>query len=190
MKRYIVWFTLLFYLFSVPSTLYAAVSATAAEPSVYDTIHNGGGVDKAPPTSPSSNEAVKQDSPSLFSLLFKFIGSFILVVLLLFGLMRFLSKRTRLLQSNGPILPMGGYMLGNNRSVQVVLVGQTIYILGVGESVTLLKEIPQGEEYQHLLEGYESQTDTISTLTNDVKKKWNVVFNKHLKNMDQENGEE
>ena len=42
-------------------------------------------------------------------------------------------------------------MLGNNRSVQVILVGQTIYIVGVGEDVNLIRAIPQGEEYQHLL---------------------------------------
>jgi flagellar protein FliO/FliZ len=189
MKRYMAILILFFILYPIPSATFASGSSLmAADSSVYDTIQKGA-VDKAPSSSPSK-EAYQDQSTSLLPLLLKFIVSFLFVILLLVVLMRFLSKRTRLLQSNGPVLPIGGHMLGQNRSVQVILIGQTIYILGVGETVQLIRAIPQGEEYQHLLEGYESQSDGISTLTKDVKQKWNRVFHKHMRNMDHENGEE
>lgn len=83
-------------------------------------------------------------------------------------------------------------MLGNNRSLQVVLIGQTIYIIGVGETITLIRSISQGEEYQHLLESYENQADGLSPkwFPQEPQKIWDSVFRKYIQKMQQENGEE
>jgi flagellar protein FliO/FliZ len=186
MKCFMVFFVLFFNLISFQSTIYAAGSTSAGDPSVYDSIHKG----EKKSTSPTP-KIVDSQSPSIFPLFIKFILSFILVIGLLFVLLRFLSKRGRL-QTNGPVLPLGGHMLGNNRSVQVVLIGQTIYIIGVGETISLLRSLSHGEEYQHLLESYENQAETLPSkwIMKDSKKIWNSVFQKHLKKMRHENGEE
>ncbi|MDV2887606.1 flagellar biosynthetic protein FliO, partial [Alkalihalophilus pseudofirmus] len=112
----------------------------------------------------------------------KFIISFAFVIVLLFGLLRFLSKRNRGLPASGPIVPLGDFQLGNNRSLKVLLIGQTIYIVGVGETVTLLRTITQGEEYQHLLESLENQEEEAAGkwLPQDTKKVWTSVFQKKL----------
>jgi flagellar protein FliO/FliZ len=185
MKRTMFLFVLFFYLFSFQPTIFAAGSTSAGGHSVYDAIQKGG---ETP--SPPSTKVVDSQSSSLFPLFIKFIVSFVLVIGLMIGLLRFLSKRSRLLQSNGPVLSIGGHMLGNNRSLQVVLIGQTIYILGVGETITLIRSISQGEEYQHLLESFESQAEGQSPqwLTMDSVKKWNSSFRKHIQNMNQRNG--
>jgi flagellar protein FliO/FliZ len=189
MKRIMFFFVLFFYLFSFQPTMFAAGSASSGDPSVYDSIHKG---EKKTPASPTPTKAVDSQSPSLFPLFIKFIVSFVLVIGLLIVVLRFLSKRGLVMQSNGPVLPLGGHVLGNNRSLQVVLIGQTIYIIGVGETVTLIRSISQGEEYQHLLEGYENQAEAQPSkwLTKDPKKIWDTVFQKHVHKMQQENREE
>lgn len=187
MKRYFLFFLLFLMLFSHPPTIFAAGSAS--DPSVYDTIHKG----EKNSSPPVQNRVVNDESsPSLFPMFIKFIFSFAFVIVLLIVLLRFLSKRTRMFKTNGPILPLGGYALGNNRSVQMMLIGQTIYVLGVGDSVTLLCSITQGEEYQHLLNGYEEQAEgfPIKWPGGNQQKKWSQVLHKYIQNIRHENGEE
>ena len=87
---------------------------------------------------------------------------------------------------------MGGQHLGKDRSLQILLIGQTIYIIGVGEEVTLVRTISQGEEYQHLLETVENQAEIPQPnwLPKDPKKLFNDTFEKYLKKMKQGNGGE
>ncbi|WP_042355948.1 flagellar biosynthetic protein FliO [Bacillus rubiinfantis] len=190
MKRIMSLFAIVFYLLSYQSAALATgVTITAAgEPSVYDTIKKG-----EKQSSPVKND-VKDSGSSIFSLFIKFIFSFILVIFLLFVLLRYLAKRNRPLSANGPIIPLGDYVLGNNRSVQLLLIGQTIYVVGVGDSVTLLRTISQGEEYQHLLESLETQEEqgTVSPLSlkQDTKNVWNSIFQKQLNLMKKRHEEE
>lgn len=188
MKRSIFFFVLLFYLFSNQPTTLAAGYSSASDHSVYDAIHNG--TDKTP--SPSKTKVVDSASSSIFPLLLKFIFSFILIIGLLLALLRFLSKRSGHLQSNGSVIPLGSHMLGNNRSLQVLLIGQTIYIVGVGETVTLIRTISQGEEYQHLLESFENQPEEFSPKWDlkETGKAWSSVFQKQLQKIRHKNREE
>ena len=185
MKRFFTLFAFVFYLFSYQPIAFALVHTAAGEPSVYDTIQKG--------EQPASHSAKKtgDSGSSIFSIFIKFIVSFVFVIFLLFVLLRFLSKRSRQIPSGGPILPLGDHALGNNRSVQVLLIGQTIYIVGVGETVTLLRTISQGEEYQHLLESLENQEEEPlpKWLPSDTKRKWDTVFQKHIKNIKKHHGE-
>jgi len=188
MKRFMSIIALFFYLFSFQPTIFAADSTSSGEISAYDSIQKG----EEKKTSPSSTKVADSGSPTVFPLFIKFIFSFILVLVLLIGLLRFLSKRSRQIQSNGIVLPLGGHVLGNNKSLQVLLIGQTIYIVGVGENVTMIRSISQGEEYQHLLESYEHQAEgnNPNWLAKGSLKGWNTIFRKHLQNMRKENGEE
>ncbi|WP_052353716.1 flagellar biosynthetic protein FliO [Neobacillus jeddahensis] len=187
MKRLTLVCIVFFYLCSNMPTAFAAGSKAAGDSSVYDTIQNGDKQDSTP-----SKNVEDSQSPTIFPLFLKFIFSFALVIVLLYLLMRFLSKRNRMMQSNGPVLPIGSHTLGNNRSLQVLLIGQTIYIVGVGETVTLIRTISQGEEYKYLLENIENQgeTQTPNWLNLDSKMNWNSIFGKHLKSMKKDNGEE
>ncbi|WHY94181.1 flagellar biosynthetic protein FliO [Neobacillus cucumis] len=187
MKYTMILFIILCSLITFQSTTFAAESNSAGDSSIYNTIHNG----KENPKS-QAVKTVDIGTPSLFPLFAKFIVSFILVIGLLVVLLRFLSKRGSMMQTTGPILPIGGQVLGNNRSLQVVLIGQTIYIFGVCESITLLRTISQGEEFQQILKSFENQVEVPSTkdLIDDSKKVWNTVFGKHLQKIRQENGEE
>jgi flagellar protein FliO/FliZ len=167
-------------LFSFQSTIYAEGSTSTEEPTVYDTLKKEEGK-----SVPASSNTVEGTSPTIFPLFMKFLLSFILVIGLLLLLLRYLSRRNGLIQSSGPVLPLGGHHLGNNKSVQVILIGQTIYVVGVGENINLLRSIEKGEEYQHLLESYENQSEGISSkwLSSDPNKAWISVLQKHLQKM-------
>ncbi|WP_318507763.1 flagellar biosynthetic protein FliO [Bacillus sp. T3] len=173
MKRFIVFLILIYSLFSYQSTSFASDSTSDGETSVYDAIQKG-----EKQTTPKSTKDVDSQSTTLFPSMIKFFVSFIFVIGLLYFLMRFLSKRNRPFQGNGPILSLGGQSLGNNRSLQVVLLGQTIYIIGVGETISLIRTIEKGEEYQSLLEGFENQAEVLTPkwLTLDSKKNGTLCF--------------
>lgn len=65
-------------------------------------------------------------------------------------------KKGRLLQKNKVVQNLGGTNVGSSKSVQVVKVGNQLFIIGVGENVQLLSEIT-GQEKQQLLTQYEEQ---------------------------------
>ncbi|WEG11231.1 flagellar biosynthetic protein FliO [Pullulanibacillus sp. KACC 23026] len=187
MKRSCVVIAILLYLFSFHSTSYAAGLVASGDPSVYETIHSDNGKTQAP-----STQTADHQSSSIFPLFLKFIVSFIVVIGLLFLALRYLTKRDKSLQSSGPIISLGGQSLGNNRSLQVLLIGQTIYIIGVGDTVTLIRSVSQGEEYQNLLESYESQGDAEPPkwLPKDPKQLWESVLGKQLQKLNQNRKED
>lgn len=116
----------------------------------------------------------------------KFIGSFLLILLLLFIVLKYLSKKTRMYAGGGPFHALGGHSLGNNRSLQMVMMGDTLYLLGVGEDVNLIRTIPPGEEQRRLLESVaEKPIDTVTKWGAQLKKtsqeKWDELLLKQLK---------
>ncbi|MDF2557292.1 MAG: flagellar biosis protein [Bacillales bacterium] len=185
MKRFISLSILFFYIISFQSPIYAAGSTK--NQSVYDKLQkNEKTTTKSEKKDTSSQSTSESQSPSLFFLLIKFVFYFLLVIGLLYMVLQFLSKRNRLLPSNGPILSLGGQPLGNNKSMQILLVGKTIYIVGVGDSVSLMRTISEGDEYEHLLEHLENQGKIEGLSQNwfpiDTKKIWNSIFRQDLQN--------
>jgi flagellar protein FliO/FliZ len=186
MKYLMLLFVMLINLISFQTTIHAEEPKSSAEPSVYDSIHK----DEVK-TTPTSDKEMDSSSSSIFPLFLKFIFSFLLVIGLLFALLRFLSKRSTGSQSNGSIIPLGNHMLGNNRSLQILLIGKTIYIVGVGDTVTLVRTLSEGDEYQHLLKSYENQADTLtpSEFFKDSTQKWSSILQKQIKKIQRENDE-
>jgi len=80
----------------------------------------------------------------------KMIFAFLFVLLLIYLLMRFLKSKNRLFQGSSYIELLGGTSLGQNRSIQLVKVGDRVFVLGVGDSIQLLKEIDEEEEIERI----------------------------------------
>ncbi|WP_371017859.1 flagellar biosynthetic protein FliO [Pseudalkalibacillus sp. JSM 102089] len=104
---------------------------------------------------------VEGANTNIFFLLIKLVFYTIVVVGLIYLLIRFLSKRQQKLQHHSVFTQIGGTPLGNNKSVQMVKVGDSLYMLGVGDNVNLLKEI-QGEEVKRILDQAEEQRSGFS----------------------------
>jgi flagellar protein FliO/FliZ len=177
-KTWIVFLTACIFLFLVPLTQVSAIEGT-----VYD---------QYPKNSQQENEPIqkqKEDANiSIVPYIFKFIGSFILIIALLYFVLKYLSKKTKMHQAGGPIHALGGHSLGNNRSLQMVMIGETLYIVGVGEDVNLIRTIPPGEEQTKLLEAMaEKPIDPVSNWGTQIKKsaqvKWEELYQNQLKEL-------
>lgn len=92
-----------------------------------------------------------------FLTVLKLIGSLALIIALMYGLVRFLGKRTKTFRQSQVLENIGGMPLGPNRSIQLIKVGDRVLVVGVGESIQLLKEIDSEEELDELKRLQEEQ---------------------------------
>lgn len=92
-----------------------------------------------------------------FLTVLKLIGSLALIIALMYGLVRFLGKRTKTFKQSQVLENIGGMPLGPNRSIQLIKVGDRVLVVGVGESIQLLKEIDSEQELDELKRLQEEQ---------------------------------
>ncbi len=91
--------------------------------------------------------------------IFRMIFALLFVAGLLYVLLRVINKKNRGYQHGQTIENLGGTPLGGNRSVQMVRIGEKIYIVGVGDSVQLLNVIDDKEEYNKLIEEHNQKLE-------------------------------
>lgn len=83
------------------------------------------------------------------------ILALLFVVGLLYAMLKFINRKSRLYDKNRMMKNLGGLSLGQQKSVQLIVVGETYYLIGVGEDIRLLKEITDEGEIATLLAYYE-----------------------------------
>lgn len=88
----------------------------------------------------------------------RMIFAFIFVIALLLALLKFLNRKNRMFEQHKLMKNVGGLSLGQQKSLQLVVVGDTYYLVGVGDEVRLLKEIVDPEE-KRKLESYFNEDD-------------------------------
>lgn len=93
----------------------------------------------------------------------KMVLALIFVVALFYGLMKFLNKRNLNFQRNQLVQNLGGLSLGAQKSVQLLQVGKTLYLVGIGEDVQLLREITDPDEVATLLALYNERQELAAT---------------------------
>mgnify|MGYP000879919861 CR=1 FL=1 len=89
----------------------------------------------------------------------KMILATIFVVALLYFVLKFVNKKSSMFKSSQLIENLGGVPLGSNRSVQIIKIGNRLFIVGVGENVQLLKEIEDYEDNKEILSNYNHQLE-------------------------------
>lgn len=103
----------------------------------------------------------------------KLILYLILVIVLIYVFFYFLKKNKRL-NSSSIFNTFGGMSMGQNKSVQVVEIGNKIYILGVGQEITLIKVLENKDDINAI--------KNISYGTNTGSKKMiSKISNKYIK---------
>lgn len=97
----------------------------------------------------------------------------LLIVFMIYGLIKFLSMKQKNLQPNQAVKLMGGTALGNNKSLQLVKVGGQIYLIGVGDQVTLIKEFTEDDEIHGIEKDVDTQASPLlpKTVTSFIKDK-------------------
>jgi flagellar protein FliO/FliZ len=76
----------------------------------------------------------------------------ILIIALFFVIIRVISQKNRLMMSGRSVKLIGGVSIGQNKSIQVVEVGHTLFVIGVGDNVQLISKIEDAEEIEFIVE--------------------------------------
>ncbi|MGL4819743.1 MAG: flagellar biosynthetic protein FliO [Bacilli bacterium] len=125
------------------------VVAAEGDPSVYECQSN--------PELPGCPNVETKPTPEVDNVSFtvwdylKMIGALLFVVLLLYGVLYMIKKQSHTALNASLVQTLGGASVGNQKSVQVVRVGERILVVGVGDSVSLLQEIRDEEEIQQMI---------------------------------------
>lgn len=116
----------------------------------------------------------KPPSVSFFDFI-KMIFALLFVLALLYGALKLINSRNKL-DGGRSVENIGGTNLGNNKSLQLVKVGNSVLVVGVGDSINLLKEITDEKERDQLIQSYQDRTenltihsDMLSSLVEKVK---------------------
>ena len=93
----------------------------------------------------------------------KVLLSLVLVLGILIFVLRFLNKRNQNYQQNSVIRNLGGHSVGAQKSVQLLHIGNQIYVVGVGEDVQLLQVISDPQEIEQMVALYTEKYGHTST---------------------------
>ena len=128
-----------------------------------------------------------------------------LVIGLLIFILKMLNRKNMAYQQNSLMKNLGGISVGAQKSVQLLQIGNRLYIVGVGEDISLIREIDNPEEMEQILSYYENKQEitTVPFLTeilsklkpaknvqNEQSASFNDLFNEKLKNIRKERTEE
>lgn len=127
--------------------------------------------DQDQPDSFSDTEMVQGQSMPTVTIwdFVKMIFALVFVLLLIYGALRFINKRNKWFDNGRSVENIGGTNLGNNKSLQLVKVGNSILVVGVGDSINLLKEITDEKEADLFLEAYKNKSETAPLTTDTFK---------------------
>ncbi|ARK30988.1 flagellar biosynthetic protein FliO [Halalkalibacter krulwichiae] len=118
-----------------------------------------------------------------FLIFAQMISALALVIVLIYLLLRFVNKRSQSFRSTQMLQNIGGVSLGQSRSVQLVKVGERILVVGVGETIQLLREIDDKKEMELLVK---KQQEQFEQLDQPLNKFISFVSGKFTSNKKQE----
>ncbi len=95
-----------------------------------------------------------------------------LIIGLIVLVLRFLAKRNRGWGMNRSLRSLGGFPLGTNKSMQIVEWNGRIYVLGVGDDITLLESITDPEIVDALLAEHEAGMANMGPALPEWLRKW------------------
>ncbi len=91
--------------------------------------------------------------------LIKMVFALFLILALIYLLLKFLNKRNKIFNQVKALENLGGIAVGPSKSIQIVRVGNKIYLIGVGENVQLLEEIKDEDMKEEIIKSYGEQPE-------------------------------
>ncbi|MGG1520124.1 flagellar biosynthetic protein FliO [Paenibacillus oryzisoli] len=102
-------------------------------------------IDQSPADFPSTLTGA-----SSFFMIVKVIIVLVLIIVLFYVLMRYLARKNRGSMFGSSIRSLGGVPLGPNKSIQLVEIGHSILVVGVGDNIQMLDKITDAEEIAYI----------------------------------------
>lgn len=115
----------------------------------------------------------------------KMVFALLFVLALLYGVLKLVNSKNRLYQQHQLIQNLGGLSLGQHKSVQLLQVGDSLFLVGVGEDISILKEITSSEEKEKLINFYSNKpeiTDQIPYIATLLKRFKNPLSGQSVEN--------
>lgn len=106
----------------------------------------------------------------------------IIVLIVLF--IKLLSRKNRMWQMNQSIRTLGGTGLGPNKSMQIVEVGDVVYVLGIGEDITLIDKISDPAQAARFIAALEREQPTAAWPTSWSEWKERLRFGRNGRTID------
>ncbi len=91
-------------------------------------------------------------SLSVFWMILKVILFLVVIIGIFLVIMKTVSQKGNLFRADRSLRTIGGVGLGQNKSVQLVQIGNALYVLGVGEEVGLVDKITDEAEIRYILD--------------------------------------
>lgn len=122
-------------------------------------------LESEPEPTEAENELLGEESNSgsLFFEIIKIFFALLLVLALIYITLYFLKRRNKLGNRIKSLENIGVVSVGQNKSVQLVRVANRLYVIGVGDDVTLLQEIEDEALIKDILKEKEEQSVDFST---------------------------
>lgn len=159
MKK-LLFLTLLSLMMVVAPVKHSVSFAAQSNPSIQDCIDNPKLCDDNTKKQTSQDISEVKSSNLTFFDYVKMIFSFGIVIGLLYLVLYWIKRNGNSFSKNNVITSLGGTSVGSNKSVQIIKIGNSLYVVGVGEDITLLKEISDQEEIQSIEEIREQKIQT------------------------------
>lgn len=124
-------------------------------------------------SSTTKNADVSEEkSGSIVFYLIKVFFALLLVLALIYLLLKFLNKRNKAFQQVKTLENIGGISVGQNKSIQIIRIGNRVYVVGVGDNVELLHEMDEveKEDLLHMNKTKEFQSGSLITSLFQQKK--------------------
>lgn len=80
------------------------------------------------------------------------------IIVLIVVLIRFLGRRNQALMGGRSMRTLGAVGLGPGKSMQVIEVGSSLYLIGVGENVSILDKVTDPDEVALIISAFEEQS--------------------------------
>lgn len=110
------------------------------------------------PVQIENRQTINNSSFSFISNFLKMIFALLLILGLIYVMVKILGRKNHTLQQSKVIENLGGIPLGQNKSIQLVRIGNQIMVIGVGENIELLFELTDEETIELIHENEQVQT--------------------------------
>lgn len=129
-----------------------AEGSSSGDPSVADVLGDQSKNDGNSQQTSKENAVPVTTTTDTVWIFVKMILALAFVIALIYILLRFVNSKTKAAGDGRAVQNIGGVGVASNRSVQLVKVGDRILVVGVGDTVTLLKEIDEPKAVEQLAE--------------------------------------
>lgn len=113
------------------------------------------------PNSPLINQS---NELTLFGLIVRIIVVLAIIIGLIYLLLKFFNRSGNFNKQGEVLTNLGGISLGINKSAQMLKVGNKIYLVGVGDDISILTEITDSVVIEQLLEKQQAPSMNATSL--------------------------